>query len=361
VKLPAPRLDHLLGLNDGFGVFEHARGATPRRRHGYCTDDVARALVIVLRAAPPPPGAAALRRTCIGFLEQAQLADGRFRNRRSAGPRGRWRDNGGPDDSIGRALWALGAAAVHAPSRDERDRAYTAFRAGAGYRSAWPRSAAAAALGAVEVMATHPADAAARGLVTHAAGILAARTPRRRGWVWLEPRLAYENARLPDALLACGTALGETSLVEAALAQLDWLISVETRGSHFSFAPVGGWTIGEPRPGFDQQPVEAGAMADACARAYAATADAGYADAVICAAAWFMGRNDAGRALYDPVTRGSGDGLHRDGVNSNQGAESTIALISALQQARIVQAALNAANSASSRTMAAPTARSAAP
>ena len=48
----------------------------------------------------------------------------------------------------------------------------------------------------------------------------------------------------------------------------------------------------------------------------------------------FMGDNDAGQLMWDPETGGGFDGLHADGVNLNQGAESTLAVISTLQHAR---------------------------
>jgi hypothetical protein len=143
---------------------------------------------------------------------------------------------------------------------------------------------------------------------------------------------------------------------------LHWLIKIETCGDHFSFTPQSGWTRGEPRPGFDQQPIEAGAMADACATAFDSTGDDGWAEACLRAAAWFLGANDAGVMLLDPVTGGCGDGLEPDGCNANQGAESTLAMISALQQARRLQAAArSAARSSPVSTPAAPTHRSAAP
>ena len=46
---------HLLRLSDAFGVVEHARGLDPLTHHGYCLDDVARALVVLARDADPPP------------------------------------------------------------------------------------------------------------------------------------------------------------------------------------------------------------------------------------------------------------------------------------------------------------------
>ncbi len=86
---------------------------------------------------------------------------------------------------------------------------------------------------------------------------------------------------------------------------LDWLVAEQTapRG-HFSFTPTHGWTGGEPRPAFDQQPIEAGAMADAAARAFTVTGQADWADVAIRSAGWFTGRNDLGVAMFDDRTPG---------------------------------------------------------
>ena len=103
-------------------------------------------------------------------------------------------------------------------------------------------------------------------------------------------------------------------------------------------------------------------MADACARAFDATGESRWVELGVLAARWFLGANDTGVELLDPETGGGCDGLQRAGRNENQGAESTIALIGAFQQARRLQAAArNAASSSSVETDAAPTHRSAAP
>jgi hypothetical protein len=175
-------------------------------------------------------------------------------------------------------------------------------------------------------------------------------------WPWPEPRLAYDNARLAEARIAAGVALERPALVEEGLGLLGWLAVTETREGHFSFTPAGGWGPGEPRPGFDQQPIEAGAMADACARAHAVDGDERFAGLAALAARWFLGENDTGIALLDPETGGCCDGLEREGRNENQGAESTLSAIAALQAA-----ARSARRSSSVDTEAAPTLRSAAP
>ena len=150
-----------------------------------------------------------------------------------------------------------------------------------------------------------------------------------REWPWPEPRLTYDNARLPQALILAGEALGDPGMTEHGLSLLEWLIDTE-RGRHgFSFTPAGGRGPGEFGPAFDQQPIEAWAMADAGLAAAAVDPGGPWLEAVDDAAAWFLGRNDVGVALYDRSTGGGFDGLEAAGVDRNRGAESTLAALGA--------------------------------
>jgi hypothetical protein len=152
-------------------------------------------------------------------------------------------------------------------------------------------------------------------------------------WPWPEERLSYANAVLPEALLAAGELLERPELVRRGLELLRWLLDRETRDGHLSPTPAGGAGPGDAGPRFDQQPIEVAAMADACSRAAAVSGDASWLWGVDAAARWFRGDNDAGVPMMDPVTGGGYDGLEADGANQNEGAESTLALISTLQQA----------------------------
>ena len=151
-------------------------------------------------------------------------------------------------------------------------------------------------------------------------------------WRWAAPRLTYANAVIPDAALAVATATGSEDDLAAALWMLEWLVAEESHGGRFSFTPVGGRGPGDPRPAFDQQPIEASAMADACARAFSATGDIRWAQSAAQAARWFLGDNDTGATMFDPATGGGFDGLQSHGVNENQGAESTLAFVGTMAQ-----------------------------
>jgi len=352
-RAPAPAFAHLASLTDRVGLFEHALFAEPRREHGYCTDDVSRALAVVVRQPDRHADLDRLLGVYLTFVEDAQLPDGRFHNRRAAD--GAWVDDVGSGDSQGRALFGLGVAAAGAPP-EYAARALRAFERGAeSFHSPSPRANAHAAISAAEVIERHPGHRGAVALASAAAAGFGARSGDPQ-WPWPEPRLAYENARLAEGRLAAGVALDRPDLVEEGLALLRWLVTIELANGHFSFTPAGGWEPGEPRPGFDQQPIEAGAMAEACARAYRITGESRFADLCLLSVRWFLGANDTGVALLDSDTGGCCDGLERDGRNENMGAESTLVALAALQAA-----ARSAPSSSSADTNAAPTFRSAAP
>jgi hypothetical protein len=325
-------------MSDDTGLLEHARGAVPRRGCGYCVDDVARGLVVVSREEHPSPEVARLTERYLAFVAHALAPDGRCHNR--LGYDRRWEDEPGSGDWWGRAIWGLGtAASAHRDAWVRRD-ALECFDLAARCRSVSPRAMAFATLGAAEILRGHPSHPGARALIADAVATIG-RPAARQMWPWPEPRLAYANAVLPEALLAAGVAIADDALLAAGLDQLDWLLDVETHGDHLSLTPVGGWAPGEARPGFDQQPIEAAAIADACARAFVITQDSHWSAGLDRAVGWFFGSNDTGVPMYDPETGGGFDGLTATGRNTNQGAESTLALISTLQQSRKLEPSLH--------------------
>jgi hypothetical protein len=154
-------------------------------------------------------------------------------------------------------------------------------------------------------------------------------------WVWPEPRLRYANATLAEALIAAGNAIGHEVALHSGVAMLTWLLELESQMGHLSVVGTTGRERSSVLPQFDQQPIEVAAMADACARAVTVTGDPSWERGVSLAVEWFQGANDAGLVMFDPVSGGGYDGLHVDRVNLNQGAESTLAYVSTMQQARL--------------------------
>jgi len=325
----SPRFDHLVRLTDRFGTFEHAEHAEPRREHGYCVDDVARVLVVSAREPRPNASVRSLAQGSLAFVGDAMGPRGECRNRRSAD--GTWISEGSTEDCWGRSLWGLGTA-VASTQFSIASPALSLFERGAALRSQYPRAMAFAALGAAAVVGAHPTNGAARSLLVDAADNF---LPTREdpAWPWPEIRLYYANALLPDAMIAVGVALERPDLVTRGLDLLRWLLARETRDGHLSVTPAQGSGPGDVGPSFDQQPIEVATMADACARALSVDDSPTWHGAIAMANAWFDGDNDANVMMWDPETGGGFDGLHSDISNQNQGAESTLALVSTRQQA----------------------------
>jgi hypothetical protein len=155
-------------------------------------------------------------------------------------------------------------------------------------------------------------------------------------WVWFEDSLAYDNARLSQALIATGVSTGRQNYVAAGLRSLRWLMALQTAPSG-GFRPVGSHSFGDRRQqprAFDQQPLEATATIAACLAAWRADGDSVWRDYAVRAFAWFQGANDLSISLVDLETGSCCDGLHPDRANENQGAESVLSYLLGLAQLR---------------------------
>ena len=307
---------HLERLTGERGVYEHARYDRARVSHGYTTDDNARVLVVL----SPMTGqhTSAPFRRALDFVVAGRVPTG-WHNRMSDA--GAWLDETGSDDCHGRALWGLGAAIASGI-----ERAVPVFVHGLDLHSPWLRAISFAALGALHARPQLPTEV--DQFLDRISGGFA--SPRPGPWRWPEPRLTYANARIPQAMIEVGAVTGASDLVEGGLELLEWLRNLESRGTHFSFTPVGGRGPDEEGPSFDQQPIEAWAMTDACRSALAIDGSPQWRAAAVMAARWFLGSNDNGSVMYDVTTGAGFDGLHASGRNENRGSESTLSALGAL-------------------------------
>src|SRR5690606_27433834 len=196
-----PPLAHLVSMSDGIGLFEHAELTVPRADGGYCTDDVARLLIVALRRPPNDRVARDLGRMAFRFLAESQGTTGGIRNRRRAG--GRWEGRRGVEDCWGRAVWAFGSAVRRAPESWMHQSALSYFGHSAVRRSPHRRAMAFAALGAADVLVVVPHHRRARELLSDAVEAIGP-VSADPAWPWPEDRLRYANAALPEALIAAG-------------------------------------------------------------------------------------------------------------------------------------------------------------
>jgi len=332
---PPRRLDHVVRMSDGTGIFQHAIFNVPNFHEGYCVDDNARALILCILLAEQEDTATEINLGQFTAVYLAFLAasldyeSGRFRNFMSHGRQ--WLEHAGSEDSHGRSLWATGLCAARAQDEGFRKLSAQLFEAGLPVIETFtsPRSWAFAILGIDEFLNTHPNHAQANEIAHRLLRRLIDlwHAHRDEQWLWFERSVTYENARLCQALILCGQRYNDTHALEIGLQSLRWLLSIQTTQSG-CFRPIGSNGFYEQngsRADFDQQPVEAQAVIAACKDAYRATQDPLWLVESKRAFEWFLGRNDLNLPLYDFATGACSDGLHVDRVSQNQGAESTLA------------------------------------
>ncbi|SFK13139.1 glycosyltransferase family 4 protein [Bradyrhizobium sp. cf659] len=341
---PAPpdmQIGHFLSMCDDVGLFQHAVHSVPDRAHGYCVDDNARALLLACALNNPgeQPLSEVLTARFAAFVQHAWNPDtGQFRN--FMGFNRTWLEDKGSEDSHGRTLWALGEAARTDASPARRQWAAALFAQALSIAESFrsPRAWAFMLLGLDAYCAVAPDDLRARevrhSLADRLMSCLASvETP---DWVWFEEGLAYDNARLPQALMLAGMATQTPQYLDAGLRSLSWLMTQQTTAAG-QFRPVGTAGFGEQRQhprAFDQQPVEATATIAACLTAWRADGDAEWKAMATRAFAWFLGSNDLAVALVDPLTGSCRDGLHPDRANENRGGESVVCYLLGLAEMR---------------------------
>jgi hypothetical protein len=154
-------------------------------------------------------------------------------------------------------------------------------------------------------------------------------------WRWFEPDLTYDNARLPQALIAAGHRLGNAAMLAAGLDALDWYGAQCGLDSPAVRLVGNAWHRSRETPHAalldgDEQPLDAAALVESLTDALAATEQRTYGERAVRAFEWFLGRNRLGEPVYDFATGGSHDGLALHSLNDNEGAESTLAFFQAL-------------------------------
>jgi glycosyltransferase involved in cell wall biosynthesis len=338
-QLPQLNLKHVRALTDDTGILQHAKFTIPNRAHGYCVDDNARALIVAIRSYDlnrTDASVAALSTIYLSFLDDAFNPDaGRFRNFMTY--KRKWLEKVGSEDSHGRALWALGVTAGWGRNSGQVALATELFKNALPALATFSDSRAIAfpILGIQAYLRRHPDDRQVWDILKSLGDRISSRFTEyaTRDWNWHEALLAYDNGRLPQALMACGRVTQNADMVSLGIDVLKWLGHVQCNPASGGFTPVGnqGWF---PKSGskacYDQQPLEAAAMIDACIEAYQCTRHEEWVRLASTCFDWYLGKNDQQIRLYDHASGGCRDGLQQGGVNENQGAESTLSYILSL-------------------------------
>ena len=338
MELPEVKLDHLRRLTDDTGILQHAKFTVPDRKEGYCTDDNARGIITAMMAEqllPLDPTLNILASRYLSFLDYAfNERTQRFRNFMTYDRK--WLEEQGSEDSHGRSVWGLGVALSLSTSEGQIALTLHLFQRALGVVESFtsPRAWAFSLVGMHAYLKRFAGDSRVKRIQETLVNRLAEmfKNSASSTWPWLEDSLHYCNAKIPHALLLSGRTTHRDDLVEVALRALDWLIKLQT-SPQGHFVPIGsnGWYArGKTKARFDQQPVEAHAMIEACLEALKVTGDTRWLVSAQMCFDWFLGRNDLRLSLYDHATGGCRDGLQSEGVNQNEGAESTLAWLMSL-------------------------------
>jgi hypothetical protein len=336
---PQIQPSHLLNLVDDVGIIQHAYGTIPNRSSGYCVDDVARLVITVVDLQHGISNLAYQRMlaSALAFLFHAW-------NDKAPGMHNlmdydhHWLDAPHTGDHLGRAAWALGTVVADEPVREEADPCLQLLIEMQPCLEgiAAPRETAYTIIGL-----TRPATSVLPTPLLRLLDTLADRLcktydeHRREGWQWFEDSLTYDNGRLPQALIAAGTRLEKDKITQRGLEALDWYAEQCTVDSDTIRLVGNRWrrVDGPARPHAeegDEQPIDAAALVEALIEAYMCTGRREYSGQAVRSFEWFLGRNTHDQPVYDFATGGCHDGLGPEGLNPNEGAESTLAYLQAL-------------------------------
>ena len=325
-SLPPISIQHLQTLTDATGIHEFAHGTIPWHENGYCAEDVGRALAAVTlyeRVTGKTDGRP-LARVYLAYLEKSLRDDGEIWNRKD--------QTLASGDAYGRILWGLGCAASFQTDQTNRESATRLFES---ILPGWekklgdyPIARACAMQGLAAYLNRHPNPAARMALVQCAKkNVLAFHKHSDHTWKWFGDTMTYDSGRLPLSLLLAFQTSGDSRFRDAGLASLDFLIAIyfDPKGTQLSVVGNKGWFKKGGIPArFDQQPIDAAAMVEACVLAAHLTGNPEYSQRARTAFEWFLGNNVKQAILYDSQSGGCRDGLTESGPNQNEGGESTI-------------------------------------
>jgi len=328
--MPVLNLSHIIRLTDDTGIIQHAKFGIPNLKEGYCIDDNARALIMALMAYEQDKNKKAIELIPIylSYMKYMQKDDGNFRNFLSFNRN--YLDEVGSEDSFGRTIWSLGYLIAGNVNNSYREFGKELFsNAVVHFKDLkYLRGIANTMIGIAYYLKAHPGDELLLTEINRLANSLKeAYTNHKDGnWHWFENILTYDNAILPLALLHHYEVTGDTKSYETAIESIEFLNRFSFENGYLN--PVGndGWMHKNGKnPIYDQQAIETMAMVLLYFKTFEITKNDMYLNLMHTSYKWFLGENSLHIPLYDFETHGCADGLQKNSVNRNEGAESTLA------------------------------------
>lgn len=336
LKLPGISLNHLRRMTTSFGIIQFAHIAEPDLDSGYTLDDNARALIVLSNNFKLTGnfGDLFLINIYIEFILFCLQEDGTFLNYVTREHQFFEKNRSeNLEDANGRAIWALGeflslkhiiSSHIQIEVEQVLQDIHPMIR-----KLQSPRAIAFAIKGlcCFYQFRKQPETLA---LIEELAAILATKYQEQasENWYWFEPYLTYANALLPEAMLLAAKCTQNSDYRFIAVKSFDFLLSVTHSTEPISMiSNTGKYCKGQIKKPYGQQPIEYAYTILALDAFYEEFGHEHYFKKLLTTFNWFLGENHLKQIIYNPCSGGCYDGLEKDQVNLNQGAESTISYL----------------------------------
>ncbi len=334
--LPEINLAHFSRLTDRFGMIQFSKINQPDLDSGYTLDDNARAMIarcMYYEATLDGASLVAIQ-TYLKFISFCQQPGGEFLNYVDQDQLfSNQNFEANLSDSNGRAIWALG----YLISKEH------IFPEAFGIQA---KAMLSKALSTIDEMHSPRSIAfTIKGLyfsnlkdndpiITSYIKLLADRLIQiyrhesEENWPWFESYLTYANSVLPEALLCAWKETGDNFYKVIARKSFDFLLSITFSKTGIKLISNKSWLHKGHKPDeFGEQPIDVAYTILALDHFYEVFGLDTYLEKSELAFSWFLGNNHLSRIIYNPGTGGCYDGLERNHINLNQGAESTISYL----------------------------------
>ena len=335
-ELPEISMEHIRRLTTHTGIIQFSVIPIPDLGSGYTLDDNARAMIAVIKHYKLTGQKADLWLidTYLNFIVFCQQAEGDFLNYVDFEGKFPCKNNEeNLDDSNGRAIWALGEIIANKGlfMNHFAEKATIVLEKALKHigKLQSPRAIAFSIKGLYKYEQVKK-DARLKNLIISLADNLVSkyRGVSEENWHWYEEYLTYANSVLPESLLYAYLSTGNELFKTIARSSFDFLLSILFREEKIKVVSNQGWHIKGIPPGeYGEQPVDVSYTILALDLFYETFKEPSYLEKIETAFNWFLGKNHLHQIVYNPCTGGCYDGLEKDHINLNQGAESTVSYL----------------------------------
>ena len=331
---PSIELAHVKKMTTELGIIQFSKISIPDLSSGYTLDDNARALVALCMHYRLTEDKADLPYILIylDFIERCQKPKGNFMNYVDEHNREHIEQNAevNLEDSNARGIWALGTVVSignilpEAITKKASKCLLNSLKWAETIQS--PRSIGFATKGLYLYHSAVPNLYVAAIINKLNAKLLSNyEIHASKDWRWFENYLTYGNGILPESMLFAYLVTNKPIYKKVALESLEFLISKTYKGDNFKVISNNGWYHRDSEPAeYGEQPIDVAYMIQTLNSFYSAFKTPEYKRQMKIAFNWFLGKNHLSQIMYNPVSGGGYDGLEKDNVNLNQGAESTV-------------------------------------